>query len=197
MRWRWVVVAVMVAVGGCGTNAAGRPEDGAAPAAPVSAGSSPAGPPWYSVVDEGPTISGAVLETTGPGAVPNGWDDENRFSRLWTYTGRVLSVKVDINRADPHADRRQDLQRDAAVSQEAGHLHVPLTGIGDGGIAILAKHLKGAGRAVIRANVYSGNAVASILLPTEGAITTEQDLAAHSAELIAALTEVLDDLRAQ
>ncbi|MEU4164917.1 hypothetical protein [Actinoplanes sp. NPDC026670] len=106
-------------------------------------------------------------------------------------------MKVDINRADPHADRREDLRRDAAVTQEAGHLHVPLMGIGDGGIAILARHLKGADRAVIRANVYSGNAMVSILLPTEGAITTEQDLAAYSVELNAALTEVLDDLRAQ
>ena len=83
-------------------------------------------------------ISGAALETTGPRAVANGWDDENRFYRLWPYTGRVLSVKVDINRADLHADRREDLQSDAAVSQKAGHLYVPLAGIGDGGIAILA-----------------------------------------------------------
>lgn len=187
----------MVAVGGCGTNEAGHPEGKASPAAAMSASSAPAGPPWYSVVGEEPTISGAALETTGPRAVPSGWDDENRFYRLWPYTGRVLSVKVDINRADPHADRRGDLQSDVVVSQEAGHLHVPLMGIGDGGIAILARNLKGADRAVIRANVYSGNAMASILLPTEGAITTEQDLAAHSAELIAALAEVLADLRPQ
>jgi hypothetical protein len=104
---------------------------------------------------------------------------------------------VDIDRAEPDADKRDSDKWAEEVSRSAGHIVVPLPGIGDGGTAILDQKQKGADRPLVRAYAYSGNASVSVLMYVAGVINNEADLTAHSTELIAALNEVLDDLRPQ
>jgi hypothetical protein len=197
----------MVAMGGCGQDAAGGSGgDGAArviPAESVISGVSPttatssahAGPPWYSVAGDGPELSGSVPVTTGPLASLNGFDNDAQFQRVWAYTGRVMSATVDINRADPDADSRGTLETVERISKIAGHLVVPLPGTGDGGMAVLDREKKGADRPLVRAHACSGNACVSVLMYVDGVINDEAGLTAHAPELIAALDEVLDDLR--
>ncbi|MEU4221870.1 hypothetical protein [Actinoplanes sp. NPDC026623] len=186
----------MLAMGGC-QNAAGDP--GGDSAAPVPAesviSSAHAGPPWYSVAGDGPEFSGSARVTTGPLASLNGFDNDAQFQRLWAYTGRVRSATVDINRAEPGADNRGSLEQVERVSKIAGHLVAALPGIGDGGLAVLDREKKGADRPLVRAHACSGNASVSVLMYVDGVINDEADLTAHSPELIAALNEVLEDLR--
>jgi hypothetical protein len=203
VRRLWVGAILVLAMGGCGQHAAGEPGgNGAAPVVPAepvissaATGSAHAGPPWYSVAGNGPEFAGSVRVTTGPLASLNGFDDATQFQRVWAYTGRVRSATVDINRAEPGADNRDSLQQIERVSKIAGHLVVPLSGIGDGGLAVLDREKKGADRPLVRAHACSGNACVSVLVYVDGVINDEADLTAHSAELIAALNELLDDLR--
>jgi hypothetical protein len=164
-------------------------------AASSAAASAHGGPPWYSVAGGAPEISGAVRVTTGPHAAQNGFDHDAQFQRVWTYTGTVLSATVDINRAEPDTDKRDFLRQTEEGSRSFGHIVVSLPGIGDGGTAILDQKLKGADRPLVRTYAYSGNASVSVLMYVDGAINNETDLTAHATELIAALNEVLDDLR--
>ncbi|GAA2515518.1 hypothetical protein [Winogradskya humida] len=150
---------------------------------------------WYSVAGGAPELSGAVPVTSGPLASLNGFEDDALLKRTWSYTGRVLSATVDINRADPDADSRGALTRVETVSRMAEHLVVPLSGIGDGGLAVLDHTLKGADHPLVRAYFCSGNAYVSVLMHVAGVIDDEAGLTAHAGELIAALHEVLDDLR--
>lgn len=199
-------VLTVAVVGGCGQGASSAPEaDGAAPAVSdvspagaVSSAPSPhsaAGPPWYSVAGGAPEISGAVRKTTGPLADQEGIDHAGRFQRAWAYTGRVLLVSVDINRADPAADKCGDMREIASGTRSVGHLVVTLRGIGDGGTAILDKAAKGVERPVVRTYACSGNAIVSVIMHVGGVITDEADLTARSSELTAVLDEVLADLR--
>ncbi|GAA4608785.1 hypothetical protein GCM10023107_88360 [Actinoplanes octamycinicus] len=125
----------------------------------------------------------------------NGFDNDAQFQRVWTYDGRVRSATVDIDRADPGADHRSGLEQTVRVSKMAGHLVVPLSGIGDGGLAVLDGSSKGANRPLVRAYATSGNASISVLMYVDGLIDDEADLTAHSSELIAALNEIVNDLR--
>ncbi|TWG12793.1 hypothetical protein FHX34_105661 [Actinoplanes teichomyceticus] len=125
----------------------------------------------------------------------NGFDNDAQFQRVWAYDGRVRSATVDIDRANPGANHRGGLEQTMRVSKMAGHLVVPLSGIGDGGLAVLASSSKGANRPLVRAYASSGNASISVLVYVDGVIDDEADLTAHSSELIAALNELVDDLR--
>ena len=209
MRWLWAGAVLMVALGGCGQNVASK--DSGDRAAPVAGGAATnsvsssvassaaarahGGPPWYSVAGGAPEISGAVRVTTGPLASQNGFDHDAQFQRVWSYTGTAVSATVDINRAEPDADKRDFLGRMEEGSRIVGHIVVSLPGIGDGGTAILDQKLKGADRPLVRAYAGSGNASVSVLMYVAGVINSEADLTAHSPELIAALNDVLDDLR--
>jgi hypothetical protein len=208
MRRLWAGAVLMVALGGCGQNAASEGGDGSTPVARgavtnsvSSSAASPAaarahgGPPWYSVAGGAPEIAGAVRVTTGPEAAQNGFDHDAQFQRVWSYTGTVISATVDINRAEPDADKRDFLRRMEQGSRSIGHIVVSLPAMGDGGTAILDQKLKGADRPLVRAYAGSGNASVSVLMYVEGVINDEADLTAHSTELIAALNDVLDDLR--
>ncbi len=190
MRRLWAGVALMVVMGGCGESAEAGGGTPAVSSSPPAAARS-----WYSVAGNAPVIKGAVLDTTSPLASMNGFDDEAQFQRLWAYTGTVMSVTVDIDRANPHASKRDEQEWGLNVSRRAGHLVVPLSGVGDSGAAILDKSKLGAERPLVRAQATSGNAVVSLLVRLDGAIADEAALTARAPELIAVLDEVLDDLR--
>jgi hypothetical protein len=211
VRWLSVGALSVVVVGGCGQNAASAPEGGgASPVVPGSsaagaispatssgaaASNAAAGPPFYSVAGGAPEVSGAERVTTGPLASQNGFDHAARFQRGWAYTGRVRLATVDIDRADPDANKCDDIRTIEDGSRTVGHLVVSLQGIGDGGIAILDQKKKGAEGPLVRAHACSGNAIVSVVMRVDGVITNEADLTARSPELISALDEVLDDLR--
>lgn len=176
-----------------GEGTAGEP--GSRAKSPTIASAAPGGAPWYSVAGGGPKIPGAVRVTTGPRAVPNGFDDDVRFHRVWAYTGTVLSVTVDINRADPHGDEREWLRWGARIARSAGHTVVPLTGIADGGIAILSHEQIGNDRPFVRAEACSGNARVSVLMQMDGVLENETELTARSTDFITVLSQALDGLR--
>jgi hypothetical protein len=161
---------------------------------PATSGT-PASTFWYSLAADAPEIAGAELVTTGPAAVPNGLDDSNRFHRSWAYSGTVLSVKVDINRAGSSDIAQENLKWGASVSQQAGHTVASLSGIGDSCIAILPRNYKGVQRPAVRVEATSGNATISILMQVDGVIDDESGLIARSGEFATVLNQVIDDLR--
>jgi hypothetical protein len=193
MRWIWAGIVVAATLHGCGQTASSAQEGEMR--SPSASSSTAAGPPWYSVAGGAPTISGAVLVTSGPRGLSNGFDHQGRFQRVWSYTGSVFGASVDIDRADPEGSKREDLRFGESVARGAGHIVVRLPGIGDGGIAIAAHEQQDRQRPLVRAEAWSGNAIVSVLVRVDGAISNENDLAEHTDGLVGVLGEVLDDLR--
>ncbi|AGZ46718.1 hypothetical protein AFR_42320 [Actinoplanes friuliensis DSM 7358] len=144
---------------------------------------------------EAPEISGAVHRTNSPFESQDWINDAARFHRAWLYTGRIRIVEVDINRADPTANRCAEMRETESKLRPLGHIVVPLQGVADGGIAIVDRVKKGADGPAVRTYACSGNAIVSVSMLVEGVIGGEADLTARSAELTAVLTEVLADLR--
>lgn len=187
--WLWAGAAVVILSGGCGVNMTANQQSGEASPTP------PAAQSWYSVADGVPRVAGAVLVTTGPLASQNGFDNAGQFQRVWSYTGSILSASVDIDRGDPAATKLDTLKRGESVARTAGHIVAPLPGAGDGALAIAPKNQNDKTHSAVRAQASSGNAIVSVLMRVDGQITNEADLTAHAPELVAALNEVLDDLR--
>ncbi|BCY10009.1 hypothetical protein L3i22_050970 [Actinoplanes sp. L3-i22] len=136
-----------------------------------------------------------MLVTTGPLASQNGFDNASGFQRAWSYEGTVFSVTVDIDRADPGSSQLDDLAYHEKGYRSFGHFVVHLTGAGDGALAVVEKDQKDKTHPLVRAEACSGNATVSVLVRVDGAVTSEADLTARSPAVIAALNDVLDDLR--
>ncbi|MCW2144420.1 hypothetical protein [Actinoplanes cyaneus] len=144
---------------------------------------------------EAPEISGAVHRTNSPLENQNWINDAARFQRTWLYTGRIRIVEVDINRADPTADKCDEMRETESKLRPIGHIVVSLQGVADGGIAIVDQAKKGTDGPGVRTYACSGNAIVSVGMLVEGVIGSEADLTARSPELTAVLTEVLANLR--
>lgn len=195
----WGAIALILLTAGCA-----RPvqTSNGSDVAPALSRSASAMPHWTSVDTGCPTLGGPdrALVTDGPEGVVNGRADETTYIRGCTY-GSVkrrsyVHVSVDIDRtAAPGKDRRADMEFGDRVARQAGHMVVPLTGVGDRGLVIVDRKAAAADQVIVLAEIMSGNALISANILLDGPIHNEQDLRAHTDEIVTVMSDALEDLR--
>lgn len=173
-------------------------------AAPTEATSAVPGiaPMWNTVSGSGgcPSLAGLERITDGPFAIPNGVDNATSYVISCSYgqtpQGPAVFLSIDIDRGPgARGDRGSDLRLAESTARSAGHIVLPLAGVGGGALVVANRSPGDAEHPIVLASTWSRNAFITANVRLNGPVRTDADLAAHEGELARLLNEVLGDLR--
>jgi hypothetical protein len=194
-RW-WAVIAAVVLAGGCDADPP--------PASPTVAVSAVPGivPMWTTVSGAGgcPALAGLERVTDGPFAIPNGVDNATSYVISCSYgqtpQGPAVFLSIDIDRGpEARGDRGSDLRLAESTARSAGHIVLPIAGVGGGALAVANRNPGDPQHPIVLVSTWSRNAFITANVRLDGPVRGDADLAAHEGELARLLNEVLGDLR--
>ncbi|MEV6348194.1 hypothetical protein [Actinoplanes sp. NPDC051851] len=171
---RWITAALVVALlGGCGESG-GEESPGAAAAA---------GGTWTDIGGTCPALTG---EGKGVFDASLEIDTPTLYTATCTY-GDELTASYLIGKDEGDEPPAEAANTEKTEAQLRGQPAADLTGVGEGGV-IYADGGK------LHAITWSGNATVTALVPA-GAVTSENQLSAHTADLTAVLKDLLTGLQ--